>query len=192
MKRVVGAAAVTVAAALPLLAPATIHAEDEATILGSFLHGCEDTPLDDGVVARGEIVHTTRAASGWAVQVTITNPTDSRKNARASVVLQRSFFNPVGRVSSSPADAWAAAVAVELAPHASVTRVFALPAPIGAEMDSSNTLAHAKSLAVERARARGEEPPAWAWGIEGAPRRSFAVALRVLCDRRDCVHADAR
>jgi hypothetical protein len=178
LSRMVRIAGLTLAGALPMLLPGTIHAEDEASILGSFLHGCEETVIDDGVVASGKVVHSNRINGGWGIEVTFTNGSDARHTVRASVVLQKAFFNPAGRVSSTPADAWAVPASVDLAPHASVTRVFALPASIASEMDSSNTLAHAKSLAVERAQARGQEPPSWAWGIEGSPRRHFDVAIR--------------
>ena len=169
-----GAAAVSLA----FLLPGTIHAEDEAMILRTFIISPGDTELANGIVGAGDIVHDPRAKSGWSVEVTLTNPTDARAPARTTVVVQKSFFNPAGRVSSTPFDVWSAVATADLAPHQTYKRTFAVPAEIGSELDSSNVLAHAKSLAVERARARGEEPPAWADGIEGAARRSFIVVMR--------------
>jgi hypothetical protein len=172
------AATGTAAVALAFLAPGTIHAEDETEILHTFLSPSYETELPGGVVGNGEVVHDPHAKSGWGIEVTLANPTEARQTARVTVVLQRSFFNPEGRVSSTPYDVWGSGATADLAPHETVKRVLPLPASLGTEIDSSNTLAHAKALAVARAEARGEQPPVWAMGIEGAPRRSYHVVLR--------------
>src|SRR5580693_2465420 len=106
-RRVAAAAAVTAVAALAFLLPGTIHAEDEGAILHTFLHGVEETALGDEVVGASEVVRDPNAKSGWGVEVTLANPTDARRTARLSVALQKTFFNPVGRTSTTPLDVWA-------------------------------------------------------------------------------------
>lgn len=177
VRRILGSAMVTAAAALALFAPRSLRAEDEQQILGTFLIGSGDTPIEE-LVGRVEIVRDPRARSGWAVELFVANTSDEPQRAQVTVAVQRWISNPMARTSGMPADVFARVVSIELAPYAKTTRTLDLPAAVAAEIDQSNVLAHSRARAVERARERGEEPPAWASGAEASPRRSFVAELR--------------
>jgi hypothetical protein len=175
--RALAVAALTCAAALPLLVPRSLFADDKDA-LATFLLPGGATAVGE-VIGEAEVRRDARAKSGWGVHVAISNPDDTPHTASVAVTVQRSFFNPVGRTSSVLADVWVSVIHVEVPAHATVTKDLTLPASIGAEMDQSAVYALSKQIAVKRAQDRGESPPAWADGIEGAPRRSWSVALRV-------------
>jgi hypothetical protein len=175
LRRTLGLAAVTAGASLAFLWPGSIRAESERDIVGTFV-APGDTALGE-VRAHGEVVHDPKAKSGWGVEVTFENPTGATQNVRVVVGLQRWFFNPDSRTSSAPNELWRRGDSVALAPNERITRVFALPLSLAADLDASNVLAHGKARAREAAAARGEPAPSWTGGIEGSPRRNFTVTF---------------
>lgn len=174
--RTLGALAITVASAFPVLAPARLFADDKDP-LATLLFESGEAPLGE-LRASAIIRRDARAKSGWSVEVVVDNPDDAPHAARIAVSVSRSFFNPASRTGSTPVDVFTSVVAVDVQPRLRVTRVVALPASIGAEMDQSAAVAVGKAIALEKAAGKGEAPPTWAFGITGSPRRTWRAVVR--------------